>query len=295
MSKSKQNSSTENSDWDLIIDSKNKNTSFNIAELFRYKDLIMMFVKRDFISLYKQTILGPLWVIIQPVLTTITFTIIFGNIAQIDTGKDQGLPPLLFYMLGVTAWTYFADCVTKTSETFSANQNIFGKVYFPRLTTPLSIVITNLIKLLVQLILFLCFYAYYIFFTDTSFQLSWHLLLIPVLVLVMAILGLGIGLIISSLTTKYRDLKFLIAFGIQLAMYGTPIVYPLAAAEKYQWILKLNPMTNIIETFKVALFGTKHAQFDPKFLLYSILFSIITLVLGTRLFNKVEKSFMDTI
>ncbi len=280
--------------WDLIIDADNTQSKFNFKELIRYKDLIFMFVKRDFISLYKQTILGPLWVIIQPVLTTITFTIVFGKIAQIDTGK--GLPPVLFYMIGVTAWSYFSDCVTKTSETFIANQNIFGKVYFPRLVTPLSIVITNLIKFAIQFTLFLSIYLYFIIFTNIQLQISTYILLTPILILTMAILGLGIGLIISSLTTKYRDLKFLITFGIQLAMYATPIVYPLKnVPNNYQWILQLNPMTNIIETFKVGFFGIENGIFNLTFFLYSILVSIFILVIGVKLFNKIEQNFMDTI
>lgn len=289
-----QNTSRES--WDLVIDSKNANTTFNLNELIRYKDLIFMFVKRDFISLYKQTILGPLWVIIQPILTTITFTIVFGKIAQIDTGEN--VPSVLFYMLGVTTWAYFADCVTKTSDTFTTNQNIFGKVYFPRIVVPLSIVISNLIKFGVQFGLFLILYFYFYYFTDASFKPTPLLLLTPILVLIMAMLSLGIGIIISSLTTKYRDLKFLIQFGIQLAMYATPIVYPLNSpgiSEKYRFILQLNPMTNIIEAFKTAFFGYSEGVFSWFWVGYSLIFSIIIMIIGSKVFNRIEKSFVDTI
>jgi lipopolysaccharide transport system permease protein len=289
----------DQSEWDLIIEPDNKKTGKIFNELFRYKDLILMFVKRDFISLYKQTVLGPLWVVIQPILTTITFYIVFGRIAEIGTGE---IPQILFYMLGITTWTYFSDCVLKTSETFSANQNIFGKVYFPRMVTPLSIIITNLIKLGIQLVLFLVLFIYYKFFTENTIAPNWKLLLTPILILNMAIFGLGIGLIISSLTTKYRDLKFLIVFGVQLAMYATPIVYPLTkVTENYRWILQLNPMTNIIETFKEGFFG-EGSGYQTFFgidyglnLIYSFLISIIILIIGSKLFNKVERSFMDTI
>src|SRR5690606_27334396 len=195
----------------------------------------------------------------QPILTTITFSIVFFRIANIGTGVH----PVLFYMIGVTTWAYFADCVVKTSETFIANQNIFGKVYFPRLVTPISIVITNLIKFAIQFGLFLLVYIYFTFFTDDPIQIHWTIVLLPVLILNMAILGLGIGLFIASMTTKYRDLKFLIQFGIQLAMYATPVVYPLSTiGEKYRWVLQLNPMTSIIETFKSAFFGAEFGIFN---------------------------------
>lgn len=282
--------------WDLIIEPNQKSNGINFKELNHYKDLIFMFVKRDFISLYKQTILGPLWVIIQPILTTITFTIVFGKIAQINTG--DGVPQVLFYMLGVTTWAYFAECVTKTSETFTTNQNIFGKVYFPRLVVPISIIISNLIKFSIQFLLFLILYFYFLFFKDFSFKPNLILLLSPVLLVTMATLSLGIGLFISSLTTKYRDLKFLIQFGIQLAMYATPIVYPLNSlgiSDKYKFILQLNPMTNIIEGFKTGFYGYENGVFNWGWLAYSILFSIITLYFGSRIFNKIEKSFVDTI
>lgn len=280
--------------WDLVIGAEKRKRRINFKELFSYQDLLFLFVKRDFISLYKQTILGPLWVVIQPILTTITFYIVFTRIANIQT---DAIPPILFYMLGVTVWTYFADCVIKTSDTFIVNQNIFGKVYFPRLVVPLSIVITNLIKFGIQFAIFLLMYAYYILFESLSLSsLSWQLALIPVLVVIMAAFGLGVGLIISALTTKYRDLRFLIQFGIQLAMFATPIVWPLSdIPAEHQWKLMLNPMANIVETFKVAFFGMDNGVFSWLALGYSALFALLVLYGGMRLFNRVERSFMDTI
>lgn len=279
-------------DWDIVIEPRTSKARFDWRELVRYKDLISLFVKRDFISLYKQTILGPLWVVIQPILTTITFSIVFFKIAQIDTGVH----PILFYMIGVTTWTYFADCVTKTSETFIANQNIFGKVYFPRLVTPLSIVITNLIKFGIQFGLFLLIYAYFVVIIGQDVTLNWQLVLIPVLILKMALLGLGVGLIIASLTIKYRDLRFLIQFGIQLAMYATPVVYPLSKIGKeYQWILQLNPMTSIIETFKTGFFGPDFGVFEWSYFAYSFAVTLLIFFFGVYLFNRVERTFMDNI
>ena len=286
--------STKN--WDLIIESDSKKSQFSFSEIARYKDLLFLFVKRDFISLYKQTVLGPLWVVIQPILTTITFFIVFTKIAEIGTG---GVPPSLFYMLGVTTWTYFGDCVTKTSDTFILNQNIFSKVYFPRLIVPLSLVVTNLIKFGIQFVLFLAFLFYYIIFeTDpnATWGFSWQLILIPWLIFIMATLGLGVGLVISALTTKYRDLRFLIQFGVQLVMYGTPVVWPMKnIASEHHWKLFLNPMSSVLETFKVAFFGVDFAVFNWFALLYSSVFALLILFFGVRLFSRIEKSFMDTI
>ena len=280
-------------EWDLVIEPKTRAGSLRLNELFRYRDLISLFVKRDFIALYKQTILGPIWIVLQPILTTITFTIVFGNIARIETGA----PAILFYMVGVTAWTYFSDCVTKTSETFISNQNLFGKVYFPRLVVPISIVITNLIKFGFQFGIFLAIYFYYLIFVPFSpVEASWQIFLLPFAVLNMAIFGMGIGLVISALTTKYRDLRFLIQFGIQLAMFATPIVYPLSVVpQKYIWIFQLNPMTPIIETLKVGFFGESFGVFSWFYLSLSFGISLLTLFLGMSLFKRVERSFMDTI
>lgn len=279
--------------WDLIIESESHSKGINFSELKRYRDLIGLFVKRDFIALYKQTILGPIWIVLQPILTTITFVIVFNRIARIDNGAT----PFLFIMVGSIAWTYFADCVNKTSETFIGNQNLFGKVYFPRLIVPLSIVITNLIKFGFQFGLFVLIYLYYLFLVpEISMSISWHILLLPVCILTMAIFGMGIGLIISSLTTKYRDLRFLIQFGISLAMFVTPVAYPLSLfPEKYQWILQLNPMSPIIETMRSAFLGSEINTFSWFYFGLSFLISFSILLIGVRLFGKVEKSFMDTI
>lgn len=279
-------------DWDIIIKPESQKKVFDLGELRRYRDLITLFVKRDFISLYKQTILGPLWVIIQPILTTITFYIVFSRIARIETGID----PLLFYIIGVTTWTYFADCVLKTSETFIANQNIFGKVYFPRIITPISIVLTNLIKFGIQFALFLAFYFYFYFFTNSPLDPNINLLWMPLMILAMAAFGLGVGLIIASMTVKYRDLRFLIQFGIQLAMYVTPVVYPLNGLNaENRWILQLNPMTNIIEVFKAGFFGTDYGIVDVPFIAYSIVLIILILFVGMKSFSRVERTFMDSI
>lgn len=280
--------------WDLIISPKKKIFSLRINELLYYRDLIILFVKRDFITQYKQTILGPIWIILQPLLTSFVLTIVFGYIAKIESGA----PTILFMMAGVTVWSFFAECVTKTSETFIANQNLFGKVYFPRMVVPISIIFTNLIKFFIQFGLYLLFYIYFVLFIglDQNLHLTIHLLLLPLLILLMAALGLGTGLIISSLTIKYRDLRFLIQFGIQLLMYASPIVYPLKVVpEKYQWILIANPMTSIIETFKYGFFGETVAIFHWGHLAYSVVIIFIICLIGVWSFNRVEQSFMDTI
>ncbi|MGH9947776.1 MAG: ABC transporter permease [Pyrinomonadaceae bacterium] len=282
--------SGENEDWSLIIRPKSGWFDLHLADLWRYRDLVFMFVKRDFVSFYKQTILGPLWFVIQPLLTTLTFTIIFGNIAQIST---DGLPKILFYMSGVTAWNYFADCLTKTSETFNANASIFGKVYFPRLAVPISIVISNLIKFGIQLCLFLGFFFYF-FANGSEIGPKPILLLLPVLLMMMAALGLGSGIIVSSLTTRYRDLRFLVQFGTQLLMYTTPVIFPLSKIpEEYRWLIVLNPMTSIIETFRYAFLGS--GTFSWELLGYSAVTTLLILAVGVVMFNRVEKTFMDTV
>ena len=276
--------------WSLVIRPKTGWFDLHLADLWRYRDLVMMFVRRDFVSLYKQTILGPLWFIIQPLLTTLTFVVIFGNIAQIST---DGLPKVLFYLSGITAWNYFSDCMTKTSETFNANANIFGKVYFPRLAVPLSIVISNLIKFGIQLGLFLGFYVYFLA-NGAEIRPTSALLLLPVLLLLMAGLGLGTGIIVSSLTTRYRDLRFLVQFGAQLLMYSTPVIVPLSKIpEQYRWIIVANPMTSIIETFRYAFLGT--GTFSWELLGYTSVVTALVLSAGVLLFNHVEKTFMDTV
>lgn len=282
--------SPEPEDWDLIIKPQTGWFDINIKDLWHYRDLIILFVRRDFISVYKQTILGPLWFLIQPVLTTITFTIIFGKIANLST---DGVPPMLFYLAGITCWNYFADCLTKTSNTFTANASIFGKVYFPRLALPLSIILSNLIKFSIQFLIFLSFYVYFKF-NGVNVLIHDSIIILPLLIIIMAGIGLGLGILISSLTTKYRDLQHLIVFGVQLFMYATPIVYPLSSVpEKYKWLVLLNPMTSIVEAFKFVFFST--GFFEWHWLAYSAIFMLIILFLGVTVFSQIEKSFMDTV
>jgi lipopolysaccharide transport system permease protein len=265
-----------------------------LKEVWAYRDLLGLLVRRDFVSFYKQTILGPLWFFIQPLFTTIIFTFIFGNLAGIST---DGLPKPLFYMAGITAWNYFADCLTKTSTVFKDNAAIFGKVYFPRLIMPLSIVVSNLVRFGVQMILFLFFIAYYYFYKGADFQPSWAILLFPLVITLMALLGLGAGMIISAMTTKYRDLSFLVGFGVQLLMYATAVIYPLSTAvekyPKYSWLIKYNPMTTLIEVFRYGFLGK--GTFSWSYLGYTSIITVIILLIGVIVFNKVEKNFVDTV
>jgi lipopolysaccharide transport system permease protein len=278
-------------DWSLIIEPKRHLLDINFKDLWRYRDLIALFVRRDFVARYKQTVLGPLWFIIQPILTTLMFVVVFGNIAKIST---DGLPQTLFYLSGIVGWTYFSSCLTSTSNTFVANAGIFGKVYFPRLALPISIVISNLVQFFIQMLLLLSLMVYYAI-TGANFSPNLYVLLIPVLIIIMAAMGLGFGIIISSMTTKYRDLTNLVSFGVQLWMYGTPIIYPLAAIpESYKIYVLANPVTPIIETFRYALLGGS-GSFNGMHLLYSVGFTIVVLALGILMFNKVEQSFMDTV
>ncbi len=265
--------------------------NLQLVDVWHHRDLLWMFVWRDFVSVYKQTILGPLWFFIQPLLTTIMFTVIFSKVAKMSTG---GLPPMLFYLAGTTPWNYFSTCLTKTSATFIANANIFGKVYFPRLITPISIVISNLIQFSIQFLLFFGFITYYLI-KGSAIHPNWLLifLLTPILLLLMALLGLGTGIFISSLTTKYRDLNFLIAFGVQLAMYDTPVIYPLSQVpEKYRIFFEANPMSSIIEAFRSAYLG---GSVPWGLLGISTLVTVLLLLLGVAMFNRVEKTFMDTV
>ena len=280
----------KNSDWDLVISPQHNLLNIPFSEIWRYRDLLLLMVRRDFVALYKQTILGPLWFLIQPILTTVVFTIIFGNIAKIST---DGLPHVLFYMSGITCWNYFAECLTKTRETFTANASIFGKVYFPRIIMPLSMVVSGLLKFAIQFLLFGCFFVWF-FATGTAVHITPAVLLFPLLVLIMGMLGLGLGMIISSLTTKYRDLRFLLQFGIQLAMYATPIIYPVSSVpEKYRWLIFSNPMTAIVETFRYGFLGS--GALNIMTLIYSGAVSLFILVIGTIIFNRVERTFMDTV
>lgn len=287
--------STQAEKWTLIVTPKHKLIDFQLNELWRYRDLIMLFVKRDFVAIYKQTILGPLWYVIQPILTTLVFTIIFGSVAEISTG---GVPHVPFYLSGLTIWNYFSSCLTKTSNTFIANEGIFGKVYFPRLVVPLSIIISNLISFTIQFALFLAVLFYYTNIDNQiNIQFS-HLMLFPVVLTITAGLGLGMGIIISSLTTKYRDFAFLITFGVQLLMYATPIIYPYdVAIEKLphhlHFLIHYNPMTPLVEIFRFIFLGT--GSFSLQGMLYSFSFMILLLFVGIILFNKIEKKFMDTV
>ncbi|MFD2244924.1 ABC transporter permease [Pontibacter ruber] len=281
---------TQEEDWTLVIKPSSGLFDLQLKEVWRYRDLLQMFVRRDFVAVYKQTILGPIWFFLQPLFTTITFTIVFGNIAGIST---DGVPPLLFYMAGIVGWNYFAECLNATSTTFIQNANIFGKVYFPRLIMPLSIVVSNLLKFGVQFILFLVLLGYYIL-SGAYIQPNLTILLVPFLIILMALLGLGFGMLISAMTTKYRDLKFLITFGVQLAMYASPVIYPLSTLpEKYKVYILANPMSSVIETFRYAFLG--EGTFSWMYLGYSTLFAMLVFTLGVLIFNKVEKSFMDTV
>jgi lipopolysaccharide transport system permease protein len=284
------NHENEVEDWDLIIDGSTSLFDLKLKDIWHYRDLLVLFVKRDFVSFYKQTILGPFWFFIQPLFTTIIYTFVFGSLAAFST---DGLPQPLFYLAGITAWNYFADCLTKTSTVFKDNSQIFGKVYFPRLILPLSIVASNLIRFGVQILLFLIMMGYY-YWHGATFTATWALFLFPVLVLMMAFLGLGLGLIITAMTTKYRDLAFLVTFGVQLLMYTTTVIYPLSAAPvKFKRIIELNPMTGIIEAFRYSFLGK--GEFSMWSIGYSILITLIVLILGIIIFNKTEKSFVDTI
>jgi lipopolysaccharide transport system permease protein len=280
-------------EWTEIIEPKTSLFDLKLREVWRYRDLLMLMVKRDFIATYKQTILGPVWFFLQPVFTTLTFTIIFGRVAGLST---NGLPMLLFYIAGITLWNYFAECLNRTATVFKDNAQIFGKVYFPRLVLPLSIIISNLVKLGIQFLIFLGFWAFYLL-TTSKVHPNVYILLMPVLVAIMGGLGLGLGMIISALTTKYRDLIFLLTFGVQLLMYATPVIYSLAdpkiAGSSFAWLLHLNPMAPIVETFRYGFLGKGY--FSWTFLGYSFIFMVVSLLAGTIIFNKVEKTFMDTV
>lgn len=276
--------------WTKVIGPKRGWFDIRITELWRYRDLIMIFVKRDFVAFYKQTILGPLWFLLQPLFTTVVFTVIFGRIANIPT---DGLPKVLFYMCGVVIWNYFADCLNKTSDTFVTNANIFGKVYFPRLTVPISIVITNLITFAIQFGLFMAFMTYF-YLAGADIRLNKWVFLTPALLLQMAALGLGFGILISSMTTKYRDLKFAVGFGVQLWMYATPVVYPMSQIPgKWQWVYALNPMAAIVETARYAFLGA--GAIRPVHIGISLAMTVFVLFSGVVMFSRIEKSFMDTV
>jgi lipopolysaccharide transport system permease protein len=280
--------------WDLEIKPQAHLLDINLREVWRYRDLLWMFVKRDFTAQYKQTILGPLWHFIQPLFTTVVFLVVFTNIAKIST---DGVPPVLFYMSGITIWNYFSSCLNATSNTFVANAGIFGKVYFPRLVIPLSTVMSNIVKFGIQFLLLLAAMLWYKL-SSTSFSLPQtpsNFVLIPMIIIIMAGLGLGLGIIISSMTTKYRDLTVLIGFAVQLLMYATPVVYPLSTitSEKLRFWITLNPLTPLVEAFRYAILGV--GSFDAVSFGYSIGFMLFTLFIGLLIFSKVEKTFMDTV
>ena len=275
----------------MVIGPKRNLFDLRLGELWRSRDLIMLFVRRDFVSIYKQTILGPLWYLIQPLLTTVVFTFIFGSIANLPT---DGLPQFLFYMSGTVVWTYFATCLTKTSDTFITNTALFGKVYFPRLAVPVSILISNLIAFAIQFAFFLAFIGYFAWQGEILHP-NWWILLTPVLLVIMAGLGLGFGIIISSLTTKYRDLRFLVQFGVALLMYATPVIMPISSfPEHFRWIILANPMTSIVQTFRYAFLGGTETV-NLLNLAYSFGFMVVAVIIGTVIFNRVEATFMDTV
>lgn len=280
--------------WDLEIKPQSHLLDINLREVWKYRDLLWMFVKRDFTAQYKQTILGPLWHFIQPLLTTVVYLVVFTSIAKIST---DGVPPVLFYMSGITIWNYFSSCFNATSNTFVANASIFGKVYFPRLVIPLSTVMSNIVKFGIQFLLLLAAILWHKL-SSTSLELSQPLLtifLIPIIVFIMAGLGLGIGIIISSITTKYRDFNVLIGFALQLLMYGTPVVYPLSTITdaKLKFWISLNPLTPLVEAFRYSILGV--GSFEIAEILYSLCFMLITVLIGFMIFTKVEKTFMDTV
>lgn len=278
-----------NEQWDLIIRPKRNMLDVDLKSLWYYRDLLKMFVKRDIVTIYKQTILGPIWFILQPIMTTAIYIVVFGRIANIST---DGVPMLLFYLSGIIVWNYFSECFNITSKTFSENANIFGKVYFPRLIMPLSKIVSGLIKFVIQFVLFLAIFSFYLY--KGQVQPNMNLLWIPYLVLLMALLGLGFGIIFTSLTSRYRDLNFLLSFGIQLLMYATPVIYPVSTIpEKYKAYIMANPMTPIIETFKNAFLGSGHASLSGIF--YATIFTLVVLTMGIIVFNKTEKSFIDTV
>jgi len=276
--------------YDIEIKPQNSLLAIDFKEIWRYKDLLYMFIKRDIITQYKQTILGPLWFFIQPTLTTIMYMIVFGGIAGIST---DGLPQPLFYLAGISLWNYFSECLNKTSNTFTANAGIFGKVYFPRLIVPMSTVTSTLLKLFIQLLLFTGVYVYYVLM-GYAIQPNLYALLFPVLIVILAGLALGFGILFSSLTTKYRDLTLLLSFFVQLWMYATPVIYPLSVmSEKKQWIMVMNPVTSVVETFKYGFLGK--GTFEWAHLAYSFGFMSVLLVIGIIVFNRVQRSFMDTV
>lgn len=278
-------------DWTLVIRPRERLWSVDFREIWRYRDLIELFVRRNIVVQYKQTVLGPLWYLIQPVLTVVMNMVVFGGIARMST---DGVPQPLFYMAGNVCWFYFADCLNQTSRTFTDNQGMFGKVYFPRLVVPIATVVSNLLRFAIQLALFAVLYLYFLL-SGSSISPGWLVLLLPLLIVMLAGLGLGFGILVSSMTTKYRDLTILFTFIVQLWMYGTPIVYPLSSVPDgaLRTLILANPMTPVVEAFKYVTLG--QGYFSWWALGYSLAFMAVLLVLGIVVFNKVQRSFMDTV
>lgn len=279
----------QSEDWDLIIKGQSSLFDVNFKDLWHYRDLLFLFVKRDFVTVYKQTILGPLWFFIQPLLTTITFTIVFGVVAQLNT---DGAPKIIFYMAGITLWNYFSTCLTTVAGVFTTNASIFGKVYFPRLIMPLTIVISNLMKFGVQFLLFLGFVSY--FALRGQIHPNIYIALTPYIIILMALISMGIGLILTAMTTKYKDLTQLIAFGIQLFMYVTPVIYSSTSIpENYRWMVDLNPLVSLFDYMRFAYLGI--GEFSIISLIYPTIFSLVSLTIGILVFNKSQKTFIDTV
>ncbi|MBC7553812.1 MAG: ABC transporter permease [Taibaiella sp.] len=281
--------SVETDKWDVVISPKSKVINFNFAELWKYRDLLMMFVRKDIVTVYKQTILGPIWFVVQPIMTTMIYYFIFGRVAKLGT---DNVPAILFYLGSNTLWLYFSETLNTTSKTFADNASIFGKVYFPRLLLPLSKVISGMIKLFIQLILFVLVLLYYIFVRH-SVMPNQFIFLFPFLLVLMAALSFALGTIITSMTTKYRDMTFLVTFGVQLLMYATPVIYPVSKFKEYQTLIWLNPLTSIFETFKYGFYGK--GSFSWGWLGYTVLFTVTTTIVGMVVFNNVEKKFIDTV
>lgn len=284
---------SKDDEWDIVIKPKEKGLHLHLKEVWKYRDLLYLYVKRDFISAYKQTILGPLWFFIQPIFSTLIYTIVFGGIAQIST---DGLPPMLFYMAGILCWNFFSDCLGRSSGTFSTNAGVFSKVYFPRLVAPIAGLASATLKMFIQLLLFFSIYIYFLY-EGSPIGVNIYILLFPVLIIMMAGIGFGIGIIISSITIKYRDLNILFSFAIGLMMYITPIIYPLSAIPakyaSFKWIIQLNPLSSIVEAFRYGMLGTGELSWGG--LLYSGVFTLIIVLIGIVVFNKVERRFVDIV
>ena len=289
-------SSNKNDNWLFEISAKKKLIDLNFREIWQYRDLLLLFVKRDLVTVYKQTILGPFWFLIQPLFTSVIFTLVFNNIASISTGI---IPAFLFNLAGITAWNYFKICLNGTSNTFRVNVNIFGKVYFPRFIMPLSKVISNLVKFGIQLLIFIGFYIYYVYYQDVPLEFTPYLALFPVYVMMLAIYGLGAGMIISTFTTKYRDFSILMNFGIQLLMYLSAVPFPISELKEkvpeYSWVVDYNPMAQIIEGFRFTLFGTENLYFSWSGFTVTLLLGFLLFFVGLILFNRTEKTFIDTV